>query len=97
MQAGYRGLDPLLQLFSCQCWCLVGAGFQFQIADQADAALGMQGGVDVLDCSKDGGEFSLDIGAGGMGFQCDFMAPEQFDYTGDLLPDRNAVPDRDDL
>ena len=97
MQAGHRGLDPLLQLFSCQCWCLVGAGFQFQIADQADAALGMQGAMDVLDCSKNGSKFSLDIGTGGMCFQGDFMALEQVDYPGDLLPDRDAVPDRDDL
>ena len=86
-----------LETFSGQGWCLVGAGFQFQITDQADTALGMQGSVDVFDGGEDGGEFPLDIGAGGMCFQDELMALEQLDYPGNLLPDRDAIPDRDNL
>ena len=57
----------------------------------------MQDRVDMLDCGKDGVEFTLNIGAGGMRFQGELIALKQFDNPGDLLPDRDAISDRNDL
>ena len=88
---------PGSEAFAGQCGRLVGAGFQFQIAQQPDTALGMQDRVDLLDCGKDDIEFTLDIGTGGMGFQDERMALEQFDNPVDLLPDRDAISDRNKL
>lgn len=86
-----------LETFSGQGRSLVSAGFQFQVTDKAGATLGMQGVMDVFDCGKDGREFTLDIGAGGVCFQDEPMSLEQLDYPGNLLADRDAIPDRDDL
>ena len=86
-----------LQLLAGQCRCLVCAGFQFQVTDQTDTALGMQDTVDVPDGSKNDPEVSLDIGAGGMGFQCNFIVPEQFYDPGNLFSYGYAASERDDL
>ena len=86
-----------LQFLSGQCRCFIGAGFQLQITDQTDAALGMQGGVDMFDCGKDGGKLSLDIGAGGMCFQRDIVTLKQFNNPADFSSYRDASADRDDL
>ena len=84
-------------LLATQGRCLIGTRFQFQITDQAHSALGVQQLVDLGDGGENVTQFPFDIRPRGMSLEDEVMPLQQRDHPPDLAPDRNALPDRNDL
>lgn len=89
--------DLLPEPFARQRRRLVGTGLYLEVADEAHRSPVVQGFVDCLQGVEDGLQFTLDIGAGGMGLHDKIVVPQHLHDAGNFRTHRNTGTDRDDL
>ena len=76
---------------------LVRTRLELQVADQANRALRVQGGVNPLDGGKDVGQVPLDVGAGCVGLDEEPGTLQHLDDAGDLRSHGDTAAQGDDL